>query len=63
MDRGADLRDGIMWVFTLGEPPEEMMASFVGLLGVGNMDWVIVPIPASDSHYFKDDAMAVIGFG
>jgi len=63
MDRAPDYNDGLMWVFVMGQPSDELMASFGGLLGVGNFDWVIVPMKNAPATRVSDGDIAVIGLG
>lgn len=35
----------LVWIFTLGQPTEELMKSLWGWTMQGGVDWVVVPIP------------------
>lgn len=61
MDVGPDFRDGLMWIFTLGQPSDELMASLGGLMGVGNFDWVVVPMRSPGMRSMETGEIAVAG--
>ncbi len=58
---GPDVRDGIMWVFTLGEPPADLIEGFTRLTESGVRDWVIFPIMNHVSAYFSDSDVISVG--
>lgn len=59
---GPDLYRGIMWVFTLGEPPADLMEGFTRLTEGGTVDWVLIPIMQSVSDEFVDQDVVSVGF-
>ena len=61
MTEGPAVGTGIMWVFTLGEPPIDLMDGFTRLTASGAVDWVIWPIMQHRDQYFAD--MDIISVG
>lgn len=43
-DRGCDPRGLMSWVFTLGEPADDVWAAFRRMTESGYLDWVLIPI-------------------
>lgn len=50
-----------MWVFTLGEPPLDLMEGFTRLTESGITDWVIWPIMNHRNQHFTDSDVISVG--
>lgn len=59
---GPDVFGGIMWVFTLGTPPEDLMEGFARLTEAGTTDWVLIPIMKSVTSEFVNQDVVSVGF-
>lgn len=59
---GPDVFGGVMWVFTLGEPPDDLMEGFGRLTEDGTCDWVIWRIMNSRAEHFVDDTTVSAGW-
>lgn len=61
MDCGPDFADGVMWVFTVGEPSDDLMRSLAEVLDSGNRHWVLVPVMTPGLESFEKGEIAYAG--
>lgn len=53
MDFSCDPRGMMSWVFTLGEPADDVWEAFEGLLRAGYTDWIVIPIHNDQIHSLR----------
>jgi hypothetical protein len=52
MDDGPDATN-LLWAFTLGDPPDDLIERLTGYTEDGNLDWVVVPVYNDALESFK----------